>query len=152
MLWLIVKKWTGRAYIWSNSTIKIVSFLYLWTAIFLYYSTMVEKFIKTWSGIWGGSMQYWSASEYWKWYLFDFIEVKKLWFCMGTIATVYALIFHSITKVTLKISNILLQIKHQPTFMNCWDLGISCTFPVILSKTNPFQSSEMLVTYCSFLL
>ena len=48
-------------------------------------------------------MQCWSASE--DWYIFDFTEVKKQWLCMGTIATIYAVIFDSITKAALKTSN-----------------------------------------------
>lgn len=51
-------------------------------------------------------MQYWSASENYKWYFnFDLIKVKEQYFCMVTVATVCAVISVSIRKAKLKIPN-----------------------------------------------
>lgn len=51
-------------------------------------------------------MQYWRASENYKWYFdFDLMKVKEQQFCMVTVATICAVISVSIGKANLKIPN-----------------------------------------------
>lgn len=51
-------------------------------------------------------MQYWSASENYKWHFnFDLIEVKEQQFCMVTVATLCVVMSVGIGKANLKMPN-----------------------------------------------